>query len=94
VVHLHTGATVRAATLERIDDTHANPKHRWLEMGAPEYLRQADVDELHRASTLDAEPHQVTSDDSGIHVAVELPRNSVAAVTLDLMGDPPWVSHG
>ena len=93
VVHLATERTVQAAMIERIDDTHGNPKDRWLEMGAPEYLRQADVDELHQASTLRAEPHQVTWDDTGIHVPVDLPPNSVAAVTLDLAG-LPGASHG
>ncbi len=94
VVHLVTAATVHAATIERIDDTHANAKQRWLEMGAPEYLRHADIGELHAASVLHAEPYDVVSDDTGIHVQVELPRNSVVAVTITFADDLPWVSRG
>jgi xylan 1,4-beta-xylosidase len=94
VVHLATNASVRAATIERIDESHANPKARWLEMGAPEYLRPADVDALHVASMLDVERHAATSDDAGIHVMVDLPRNGVAAVTLELAGELPWVGDG
>jgi xylan 1,4-beta-xylosidase len=94
VLHLETTASVRTATIERIDDSHANPKGRWLEMGAPEYLRPADVDVLHAASTLDAEPCHVTTDATGIHVATELPRHGIAAVTLELGGDIPWVRDG
>jgi xylan 1,4-beta-xylosidase len=94
VVQIATAGTVHAATIERIDNAHANAKQRWLEMGAPEYPRPAEVDELHRASTLRAEPHDVRHDESGIHVAVELPTNSVAAVTLDLAGDLPWAGNG
>ena len=82
------------ATIERIDDTHANAKQRWLEMGAPEYLRQADVDELHSASTLHVEPYDVNSGDNGIHVTVDLPANGIAAVTLDLAGDLPLSGNG
>ena len=93
-VHIATTATVQTATIERIDDTHANAKRRWLEMGAPEYLREADVNELHLASELDVEPYQVISNDSGIHVTVDLPPNGVAAVTLDLGGDLPRASDG
>jgi xylan 1,4-beta-xylosidase len=94
LVHLATSATLQSATIERIDDTHANAKHRWLEMGAPEYLRPAEVAELHSASALRAEPYDVTRDGAGIHVAVDLPRNGVAVVTLALGGDLPWVGHG
>jgi xylan 1,4-beta-xylosidase len=52
IVHLATAATVRAVTIERIDEAHANAKRRWIEMGAPEYLRPRDVEELHAASVL------------------------------------------
>jgi xylan 1,4-beta-xylosidase len=94
VVHLATTASVRAATIERIDETCANAKRRWLDMGAPEHLRPADVETLHAASMLRAEPCDVASDATGIHVTADLPRNSVAAVTLELAGDLPWVHDG
>jgi xylan 1,4-beta-xylosidase len=94
VVHIATTAAVNGATIERIDDTHTNAKQRWLEMGAPEYLRQAEVDELHLASSLNVEPYHVNANDSGIHVTVDVPPNGVAAVTLDLGGDLPWIGNG
>jgi xylan 1,4-beta-xylosidase len=94
VVHIATTATVQSATIERIDDTHANAKRSWLELGAPEYLRQADVDALHAASALNVERWHVDSDDHGIHVTADLPPNGVAAVTLNLGGDLPWVRNG
>lgn len=94
VVHLETTASVRTATIERIDETHANAKNAWVEMGAPEYLRPADVDGLHAASMLQAEPCEVASDDTGVHVTVDLPPNGVAAVTLELAGDVPWLRDG
>jgi xylan 1,4-beta-xylosidase len=94
VMHLGTTASARAATIERIDDDHANAKRRWLEMGAPEYPNPDEMEELHAASMLRAEPCRVARDDTGIHVTIDLPRNGVAAVTLELAGDVPWVRHG
>jgi hypothetical protein len=63
-------------------------------MGTPESLRSAELDELHAASMLRAEPCRVTSDDTGIHVTADLPRHGVAAVTVELAGDLPWVRDG
>lgn len=94
VVHLDTREKLRTATIERIDESHANAKRRWLEMGAPEYLREAEVDELHAASLLRAEPYEPACDDGGIHVAVDLPANSVVAVTLNLAGGPARGRNG
>jgi xylan 1,4-beta-xylosidase len=94
VVHLGTRAELRAATIERIDESHANAKRRWLEMGAPEYLRDADVDELHAASMLRPEPYQPVCKDGSIHVEADLPPNSVVAVTLHFAGDPARERHG
>jgi xylan 1,4-beta-xylosidase len=94
VMHLETTASVRVATVERIDETHANPKRRWLDMGAPEYLRPAEVEILHAASMLHAEPCDVASDETGIHVTIDLPQNGVAAVTLDLAGHISRVRDG
>jgi beta-xylosidase len=82
------------ATIERIDESHPNAKQRWLEMGSPEYLREADVDELHAASMLRPEPYQPLCDDGAIHVAVDLPSNGVAAVTLHLEGAPARARRG
>ncbi|HEV8599010.1 MAG TPA: glycosyl hydrolase [Gemmatimonadales bacterium] len=94
LIHLTTRATVREATVERIDGSHANPRQRWLDLGAPESLGPAEVEELHAASALRPEPQQVRCDASGIHVEFDLPEHSVAAVTLDLAGSPPWCNDG
>jgi xylan 1,4-beta-xylosidase len=92
-VHLATTASVRGATIERIDDTHANPKRRWLELGAPEYLQPVQVAELDAASGLRPDPHPITRDEAGIQVSLDLPANGVAAVTIEL-ADPSVGRHG
>jgi hypothetical protein len=53
-----------------------------------------EVEELRAASELRAEPLDVTSDDASVRVAVDLPPNGVAAVTLDFAGDLPWGADG
>jgi xylan 1,4-beta-xylosidase len=82
LVHLKTARRPRAATLARIDDDHANAKRRWLEMGAPEYPSRVQVDELHAASVVARLPHQLTCDDGGVHVEVDVPPQGVVVVFL------------
>jgi xylan 1,4-beta-xylosidase len=74
------------ASVERIDDGHANAKAAWLRMGQPEYLSAGQVEELEAASRLVAEPQAWAYRDGAVHVDIELPPHGVAAVTLELPG--------
>jgi hypothetical protein len=47
------------ATISRIDDAHANPQARWVEIGKPAYPSASQVDDLHEASRVVAEPRSV-----------------------------------
>lgn len=47
---------VRSMSIERIDEDHANPARAWAAMGAPGYLRPADVAALNEASQVRREP--------------------------------------
>ncbi len=73
-----------AATLERIDDGHANAKAAWLAMGQPEYLDAAQAELLEEASRLVPEPHPWTYEDRTVRLDVELPPHGVAALTMAL----------
>src|SRR5688572_51172 len=44
------------AYAERIDDSHANAKRTWREMGEPEYLSASEVEHLQEASRMWKEP--------------------------------------
>lgn len=74
---------VRAAFLERIDQTHANAKRTWTEMGAPDYPDPAAVARLQQASQIEREPQEWTCEERTVHFEVELPPHAVAAVTLE-----------
>lgn len=67
--------------VERIDDDHANARKRWEEMGAPAYLSADQVERLHAASALVAEPHGWTRDSDGLAVELDLPAHAVASLT-------------
>jgi xylan 1,4-beta-xylosidase len=72
----------RAATVERIDETHANAKRAWLEMGWPEYPDADAVDRLHEAARLRVEALPCRYDEGQAEVAVTLPPHAVAAITV------------
>lgn len=67
--------------IRRIDAHHANPRQRWEEMGSPEYLGAAAVDELMEHSQCNAEPCDYAFNESKIACTVALAPLSVTAVT-------------
>jgi xylan 1,4-beta-xylosidase len=72
-----------AASIERIDEDHANPRRRWREMGEPEYPSPFEVEQLEEASRLVKEPFRLAYADRTIRFDVDLPPYAVAAVTLE-----------
>jgi xylan 1,4-beta-xylosidase len=49
-LHLKGIRARQPASLTRIDAQHANPKHKWQELGSPEYPSQAELAQIGRAS--------------------------------------------
>jgi xylan 1,4-beta-xylosidase len=74
----------RSATLERIDDSHANAKVAWQAMGEPEYLTEEQVRQLEEASQLIGEAQSWRYEERAVHFEIELPPHAVAALTIDL----------
>jgi xylan 1,4-beta-xylosidase len=73
-----------AVTTQRIDDSNANAKRLWHELGEPQYLNSAMLEQLRAASSLTSETHSCTYSDRTIDLDVDLPAHAVAAVTLEL----------
>ena len=73
----------RAASVERIDEEHANAKRLWQEMGEPTYLTAKEVEQLQAASRLVKEPQSWKYEEREIHLDIELPPQAVAAVTVE-----------
>ena len=78
-----TGRRVRAATLTRVDDDHANPVRAWERMGSPEYLKPADVVALMAASEVASEPAPFTNVDSTVSLEVRVATQSVNLLVLE-----------
>jgi xylan 1,4-beta-xylosidase len=72
------------AAIQRIDLEHANAKRRWEQMGKPDYLSGAMVQELNQVSLLRKEPLPVTVKDGTLIIDVAMPPQSVAAVRFAL----------
>ena len=77
------GASQASGSLQRIDLEHANAKRRWEQMGKPDYLSAALVDELHEASKLQTEPLQFSGKGNSHLIELELPPQSVAVIHFD-----------
>jgi len=82
-VHLSGAPIARAAFIQRIDEDHANPRKLWQSMGEPEYLSTDQVSQLNACSSLTSDAHRVHSDHGNLDFTVELPPQSVAAVTIE-----------
>jgi xylan 1,4-beta-xylosidase len=78
----HTPAP-RTAWIERIDEDHSNPRRRWQTMGAPEYLSALQVEQLETASVLRKKAQPWTREAGNIDLAVAMPTQSVAAITIE-----------
>jgi xylan 1,4-beta-xylosidase len=82
-VRLSDAPAPRTAWIERIDDDHANPRRLWETMGEPEYLSALQVQQLEAASALQKEPQPWTYAQGNVALAVALPPQSVAAITME-----------
>ncbi len=81
--NLATPSESLAATLTRIDETHANAYTLWRAMGEPQSLSSQQIDALHQAAALVATPlsfvpHQADS----WQAELSLPRQSVALIEI------------
>jgi xylan 1,4-beta-xylosidase len=77
------GRRPRAATLARIDATHANPRAAWEAMGRPESLQPAQVAALEAASALVPEAIGVDGDGTVARVALAMPADAMALVRIE-----------
>jgi xylan 1,4-beta-xylosidase len=77
-----------SATIERIDEDHANPKRLWRELGEPMYLNPDELLPLQDAARLDPQSHPWRYNEGTIDLEVELPPHAVAAITVKCAPNP------
>jgi xylan 1,4-beta-xylosidase len=73
------------ATLQQINEHSANPIMTWIAMGRPEYPTQTQLQKIYDASVMKTMPFPPTVlDTQSVMFTLEVPPQSVAAVTLPL----------
>ena len=77
---LKSAKPAATASMQRIDLEHANAKRHWEQLGKPEYLSAAMVDELKGLSQLESEPVPVEDKAGKLNIDVSMPPQSVAAI--------------
>jgi xylan 1,4-beta-xylosidase len=77
---LKSAKPVTTASIQRIGLDHANAKRHWEQLGKPEYLSTAMVDELKDRSQLQSDPLSVESKNGKLNIEVSMPPQSVAAI--------------
>jgi xylan 1,4-beta-xylosidase len=71
-----------AVTITRVDQAHANPKQKWIELGRPEYPAPQELEEIARASQPGIEALVAEAGEDGCVLRFSLPPHGVAAITL------------
>jgi xylan 1,4-beta-xylosidase len=82
VLTLELNCQANAVTVQRVDDTHCNPKAEWIKLGSPDNLTQAQVAKIKEKSKLRTEPLPFTSESGKTTLTVDLHTNDVLLITL------------
>ena len=77
VIRVELAERPESVTVKRIDETHGNPLKLWEEMGRPDYLSRAEVEELKRRSAVESESWPFTWENSVMTIRAELGVNDV-----------------
>jgi xylan 1,4-beta-xylosidase len=77
---LKAAKSATMASIQRIDLEHANAKRHWEQLGKPEYLSAATVEELKDSSQLRSEPLPIEEKAGALNIEVSMPPQSVAAI--------------
>ena len=75
------------AYLELIDETHANAKRAWQQMGSHEYPSKLHIEQMEAASRVVKQPLAISYSDRTIGIDISLAPHAVAAVTVELSRD-------
>ena len=81
---IHGAKSTADASITRIDLEHANAKRRWEQMGKPDYLSAAMVEELNEVSLLRKEAVSTAFEADMLGIEISLPPQSVAAIQFAL----------
>jgi xylan 1,4-beta-xylosidase len=83
-VQLDNIKKVKSSFLERIDDSHANARKAWTNMGSSGSLSNDQVSALELASSLIMEPLATRNEKGSVFVDITVPPQGVAYITIEM----------
>jgi xylan 1,4-beta-xylosidase len=83
-IHLKNVGKILSSFVERIDDTHANARQAWLEMGQPSSLTPHQVNALELASSLIKEQMHIFFEENAAFIEINMPPQGTACITLEI----------
>ncbi|HMG83040.1 MAG TPA: glycosyl hydrolase [Ferruginibacter sp.] len=83
-IQLNNIQQVKEVFIERIDDTHANTRQAWIEMGRPDSLQPEQVATLETISTLVKESLLFKFENNTVIMEVQLLPQAAALITIEM----------
>jgi xylan 1,4-beta-xylosidase len=83
-IHLKNVGKILSSFVERIDDTHANARQTWLEMGQPSSLTPYQVNALELASSFVKEQIHIIYEEKSAFIEIAMPPQGTACITLEI----------
>ncbi len=77
VIRMELAEKPESVTVKRIDEEHGNPLKLWEEMGRPDYLNRAEVEDLKQRSAVESENWPFTWEDGVLTIRASLGVNDV-----------------
>ncbi len=81
-IRLEINCKAKTATVQRIDDTHCNPKAEWIKMGSPDNLTLKQVAKIKEKTRLVAEDYPFETEQEKTKLTITLSTNDVVLITL------------
>ena len=83
-VEIAMNAKIKKAVIERIDDTHCNPKQAWIHLGKPNNLSKKQVEDIKEKTRLKKEDLPFKNDNNEGMISLNMSTNDVALLTVEL----------
>ncbi len=81
-ITVEVNCAASGVTVQRIDDTHCNPKAEWIKLGSPDNLKPEQVKKIKATTRLKPETLPFTAGNGTTKLSVQLRTNDVLLLTL------------
>ena len=81
-ISLKVNCEAKSVTVQRIDDTHCNPKAEWVKMGSPDNLTLKQVAQIKEKTKLISEGQSFVTGNGSTKLSLTLHTNDVVLITI------------